>query len=280
MTETSPTNFQTLTADNKLRKILLEAGNGVSPTPGQLISVLISIKSPTGKSIIEYKDAEEPYHFYLGQNQVIKAIDIGVQSMKIGEKALLLSDPLYAHHSSGSQGTLPEEEQVQIEITLLKAENKEKKPWEFDEEERKTIALALKNDGNELFKSKIFADARDIYSRAIRFIGDDTGDDIDELKFSIYNNLSLMHIKLKEFGKAIEVAEKAIEINFTNVKIWFRKAQAEYGVHNYDQALLDLKEALNLDANNEEVIAEMKRVKEKIKEQNEKDKKVYTSMFK
>jgi len=36
MTET--TNFQTLTADNKLRKILLEAGNGATPTPGQLIS--------------------------------------------------------------------------------------------------------------------------------------------------------------------------------------------------------------------------------------------------
>jgi len=200
--------------------------------------------------------------------------------MKVGEKALILSEPQYAYESSGVQGTLPQNEQIQIEITLLKAESIEKKPWEFDEEERKTMALALKNDGNELFKSKIILDARNVYLKAIKFIEDDTGEEIDELKFSLYNNLALMNIKLKEFDKAIEVAKKAIDINFTNVKIWFRKAQAEYGVHNYQQALDDLKEALNLEPENEEVIKEIHRVNEKLKEQKEKDKKFYASMFK
>ena len=213
------------------------------------ILVLFTIKSASGKTIVEYKDIEEPYQFYIGQNQVISAIELGVRSMKVGEKALILSDPQYASESSGSQGVLPESEQIQIEINLLKASTGEKKPWEFDEEERKTMALALKNDGNELFKMKVIADARDTYLKALRHIEDDTGEDVDELKFSLYNNLTLMNIKLKEFSKAVEVARKAIDINFTNVKIWFRKAQAEYGAHNYEQAQEDLKEALNLEPN-------------------------------
>lgn len=241
---------------------------------------MLTIKNASGKVIVEYKSPEEPYQFCLGKKQVITAIEIGVQSMKEGEKALILSEPQYAYESSGCQGSLPENEQVQIEITLLKIEPFQKKPWEYDEEERKAIALSLKNDGNELFKMKVLADARDVYSKAIKYIENDSGEDFDELKFSLYNNLALMNIKLKEFDKAVAVAKKAIEINFTNVKIWFRKAQAEYGVHNYEQAMHDLKEALNLEPNNEEVIAELKRVKDKFKEQGEKDKKFYASMFK
>jgi len=36
MSESS--NFQTLTPDNKLRKMLVEQGSGATPVPGQLVS--------------------------------------------------------------------------------------------------------------------------------------------------------------------------------------------------------------------------------------------------
>jgi len=242
--------------------------------------VLLTIKNLNGNILVEHNDPACPYTFSIGQNKVIKALELAVQSMTVGEKALFISDPEYAHVSSGFEGLLPDKEDIHIEITLLKSVEEKKCPWEFDEDERKAIALSLKNDGNEFFKMKLIEEARNTYNKALKYIEDDNGEDIDELKFSLYNNLVLMNIKLTDYQSAIEAAQKGIALNFKNVKIWFRKSQALSGLHRYEEALEDLRQALIIDPYSEETLQEINRVKEKIKAQEARDKKFYASMFK
>jgi len=54
-----------------------------------------------GKVFDASEDRGAPFTFKLGINMVIKGWDVGVASMKVGEKALLICKPNYAYGEGG-----------------------------------------------------------------------------------------------------------------------------------------------------------------------------------
>lgn len=52
-------------------------------------------------------DPESPFEFTIGTGQVIKGWDIGMASMRIGEKAELVLEPEYAYGASGAGADIP-----------------------------------------------------------------------------------------------------------------------------------------------------------------------------
>jgi FK506-binding protein 4/5 len=70
-----------------------------------------------------------------------------------------------------------------------------------------------------------------------------------------------------------------LELESSNVKALFRRAQGYIGTLDLDYAETDIKKALELDPQNREVKLEYKLLKQKQVEQNKKEAKLYGNMF-
>ncbi|XP_035789654.1 hsp70-Hsp90 organizing protein-like [Anopheles albimanus] len=95
----------------------------------------------------------------------------------------------------------------------------------------------LKEEGNRCVKAGNFTEAILHYTHAIKL---NPGDAI------LHSNRSLAFCKLQQYYYANEDADKAIALNPTWAKGYYRKAEVSMGVGQYDSALLSYGKALQL----------------------------------
>lgn len=106
---------------------------------------------------------EEPFSFTIGKGQVIKGWDLGVATMKKGEKALLTCSPPNAYGETGSPPAIPPNSTLQFEVELLDFHDRTKTKWDYSMEERVEIAKKYKDEGNEFFKKGDYEEADCLY---------------------------------------------------------------------------------------------------------------------
>ncbi|KAI3896212.1 hypothetical protein MKW92_031749 [Papaver armeniacum] len=108
-----------------VEKVVLKAGYGPKPSPGQTVTVHCTGYGKDGdmsKKFWSTKDfGQKPFTFQIGQGLVIKAWDEGVMDMQLGEVARLHCTPEYGYGASGfpSWGIQPNSPLV-FEIEVLK----------------------------------------------------------------------------------------------------------------------------------------------------------------
>ncbi|KAK4263663.1 hypothetical protein QN277_029047 [Acacia crassicarpa] len=73
--------------------------------------------------------------------------------------------------------------------------------------------------------------------------------------------------------------EQVLDLESTNVKALYTRAQAYIKLNDLDLGELDIKKALEIDADNRDVKVEYKTLKQKVKEYNRKEAKFYGNMF-
>uniref|UniRef100_A0A182NNF9 Uncharacterized protein n=1 Tax=Anopheles dirus TaxID=7168 RepID=A0A182NNF9_9DIPT len=95
----------------------------------------------------------------------------------------------------------------------------------------------LKEEGNRCVKTSNFTEAILHYTHAIKLSPADP---------ILYSNRSLAFCKMRQFYYANEDADKAIALNPTWAKGYFRKAEVSMGVGQYDTALISYGKALQL----------------------------------
>lgn len=98
----------------------LVEGTGDLAKAGQMISVHYTGWLTDGKKFDSSKDRGQPFPFALGQGQVIKGWDEGVQGMKVGGKRKLTIPPQLGYGSRGAGGTIPPGATLVFEVELLK----------------------------------------------------------------------------------------------------------------------------------------------------------------
>ncbi|PNS13835.1 hypothetical protein CAC42_1326 [Sphaceloma murrayae] len=93
-------------------------------------------------------------------------------------------------------------------------------------------AVALKNKGNDAFKSKDWPAAVEYYSQAIGKYDKEP---------SFYTNRAQAHIKLEAYGYAIADASKALELDQDFTKAYYRRAVANTAILKHSDAIHDWK---------------------------------------
>uniref|UniRef100_A0A2M4BPG4 peptidylprolyl isomerase n=1 Tax=Anopheles marajoara TaxID=58244 RepID=A0A2M4BPG4_9DIPT len=113
--------FIDLSGDGGVQKRILQEGTGEEkPAKGCTVSLhYTGTLDADGKKFDSSRDRNEPFQFTLGQGSVIKAFDMGVASMKLGEKCILKCAPEYAYGSSGSPPNIPPNATLNFELEIL-----------------------------------------------------------------------------------------------------------------------------------------------------------------
>lgn len=81
------------------------------------------------------------------------------------------------------------------------------------EDSKLAMAEKYKNEANELFRQEKYSAAEELYSKAI---------DLNNTNAVYFANRSITHLKQESFGYALSDASKAIELDSTYTKAYYR----------------------------------------------------------
>ncbi|XP_041111241.1 peptidyl-prolyl cis-trans isomerase FKBP4 [Polyodon spathula] len=106
--------------DEGLLKVILKEGVGnETPMTGDKVSVHYVGTLLDGTKFDSSRDRDEQFTFVLGKGQVIKAWDLGVSTMKIGEVCRLICKPEYAYGVAGNPPKIPPNSTLVFEVELF-----------------------------------------------------------------------------------------------------------------------------------------------------------------
>jgi len=110
---------QDLTGDKGVVKTLLKTGSGLQVPSNSKVKVHYEGKLENGEIFDSSLDRKNPYVFKIGENKVIKGWEIGIKTMKIGEKAKFAFSPDYGYKKKGIPPIIPPNAKLFFEIELL-----------------------------------------------------------------------------------------------------------------------------------------------------------------
>merc|ERR1712063_53777 len=121
-----PEGWECLTEDKHLIKKIEVEGTGDAPLGGSKVEVHYTGRLvKDGSKFDSSRDRNEPFTFKLAAGQVIKGWDVGVATMKKGERATLRMASDYGYGDSGSGAKIPGGAALEFDVELLDWDNKE-----------------------------------------------------------------------------------------------------------------------------------------------------------
>ena len=97
----------------------LVLGDGEVAAAGQRVTVHYTGWLTNGSKFDSSKDRNDPFMFGLGQGQVIRGWDEGVQGMKVGGTRKLTIPPDLGYGARGAGGVIPPNATLVFEVELL-----------------------------------------------------------------------------------------------------------------------------------------------------------------
>lgn len=227
--------------------------------------------------------------FVLGEGSdvgIVDGVEQGLQKMKKGEKARLLVKSKYAYRAEGSvQHSIPPNADLEYEVELKKFE-KAKESWEMETSEKLEQSEISKNKGTEFFKANKFSIAIRYYKKILECLKSEDslkGEEADKRKslmLAAHLNLAMCYLKIKEDYEACKSCDEALQLDPKNEKGLFRRGTANLNLQNFDVALEDFKAVLDIDPENKAAKNQITITNQKKKQLHEREKQMYSGMFK
>lgn len=157
------------------------------------------------------------------------------------------------------------------------------------------IATNLKIYGNKAFlELKNLQLGLEKYQKGLRYLNEDMGEEkpglqvklaLENLRYVLNSNSALLCNKLQDFSEGKRFATAALEASDDlsgpeECKVLFRRAIAELGLKEEEQALEDLERANDLSPGDAAVVGQLNAVKKGIAEREKKEKAAYSKFFK
>ena len=99
------------------------------------------------------------------------------------------------------------------------------------------------------------------------------------LQLAAHLNLAMCFLKIQEPNQALESCDKSLEIDSSNEKALFRRGEALFGMKEFDMARDNFQRVVQLYPANKAGKSQLVLCQKRIKEQHEKDKRIYANMF-
>lgn len=194
-----------------LKKVITAAPEGaVAPKNGQKVSVHYTGTVAAGGAVFDSsRQRKQVISFVLGRGKVIKGWDLGIATMKVGERASLRIKSAYGYGDRGHPPKIPAGASLDFDIQLLDAQDlpkpvdpltyhikkfaeaKEKHGADADHAE---IAEALTNLGQIFLQRNNLAQARTYHEKALAMKQRVNGNGEDSANGSIASSLYFLGI--------------------------------------------------------------------------------------
>ncbi|XP_030051187.1 FK506-binding protein-like [Microcaecilia unicolor] len=147
--------------------------------------------------------------------------------------------------------------------------------WEMPFEEKWNLALRDKEQGTQNFRQGNAWGAARRYGRALRFLVSlaaavplEMAEEYDRIKMALHANLAACQLRLGQYENAARSCDKALEREPRAIKALYRRAVAHAALNELEKAGVDLQEVLRLEPGNAAARQELRRLTEKVREQD------------
>jgi len=231
---------------------------------------------------------ERELKFEIGDGESLglpAGVEKAIQAMEQGEEALFIIKPKYGFGNEGNaKYNIPGGATLQYKIKLAAFE-KAKESWEMNSTEKLEQSIIVKEKGTQYFKEGKYKQASVQYKRIVSWLEHESSlSEEDEkkaktLRLAAHLNLAMCFLKLQEPNQVLENCDKALELDASNEKALFRRGEALCGMKEFDKARDDFQQVVQLYPANKAAKSQMVLCQKYIKEQHEKDKRIYANMF-
>lgn len=253
-----------------------------TPNDGAIVDV--HVVGRVNGTVFDERDVKFP----LGEgteHNIPEGLERALERFKKGEKSSIKLAPKYAFGSAGNPALgVPPGALLQYEVEL-RSFDKAKESWEMDQEEKIDQAKICKERGTTFYKGEKFRLAVKQYKKIIDLLQYDSGLD-DEKKAESHSvllaghlNLAMTYLKLKDNAHAREHSTKALDLDSSSVKGYFRRGQANLNMGDAVQAQKDFQACLDRDEMNKAAKQQLQICATRIKEDKLKEKQLYGGMF-
>ncbi|KAM4548734.1 peptidyl-prolyl cis-trans isomerase FKBP8 [Odontesthes bonariensis] len=271
--------------NDQLKKKILDDGKGRDSRPqkGQNVKIHLKTYLMDGTQVEDQPNVS----FTLGDGDVIQALDLTVQLMEMGEKALIRTDAKYAYGARGSlEPEVPPNAELSLEVELLEATDAPDLEL-LPPVEKIALAGHKRERGNVHYQRGDYAFAVNSYSNALQITESSSKVDISpeeenellDVKVKCLNNMAASQLKLDHYDAALKSCVSALAHQPDNIKALFRMGKVLALQGEYTEAIQTLRRALKLEPSNKTIHAELSKLVKKHSEQRGAEQAMYKKML-
>ena len=196
------------------------------------------------------------------------ALDACLRTMRVGERALFVVPARLAYGDVGSFSfpAVPPSCELVADVELIGARSAAEQPARRADmlyEERMARVRGHREVGNERYRAGDIVAATSEYHMALSFLTDDMlmqlfGEHLAEAnaeKLPAHLNLAACFLAERRFKEAIDQASRALSVDRTSAKAYYRRGRARQALGQDDDARKDLLEALRHSPGGEDAAA-------------------------
>ncbi|XP_026031830.1 peptidyl-prolyl cis-trans isomerase FKBP4 [Astatotilapia calliptera] len=269
--------------DGGIIRRIITKGEGYSK-PNEGAAVEVTVIGTCDDSVFDERELK----FEIGDGESFglpAGVEKAIMAMEQGEEAVFTIKPKYGFGNAGNaKFNIPGGATLQYKIKLTAFE-KAKESWEMNISEKLEQSSIVKEKGTQYFKEGKYKHASVQYKRIVSWLEHESGlseeDDkkAKALQLAAHLNLAMCFLKLQEPNKALEHCDKSMELDASNEKALFRRGEALFGMNEFEKARDDFQKVVQLYPANKAAKNQVLLCQKRIKEQHEKDKRIYANMF-
>lgn len=265
-----------------IRRIITKGQGYSKPNEGAAVEVAVE---GTLEGRVFY---ERELKFEVGDGESFDlptGVEKGIMAMEQGEEALFTIKPKYGFGNAGNEKLgVPGGATLQYKMKLTAFE-KAKESWEMNTQEKLEQSVIVKEKGTQYFKEGKYKQASVQYKRIVSWLENESAlQEEDEkkatsLRLAAHLNLAMCYLKIQEPSPALGNCDKALKLDSTNEKALFRRGEALFAMKEFEGAKDDFQKVIQLYPSNKAAKSQVALCQKRLKEQHEKDKRIYANMF-